>query len=361
MSRCTNAVASAAGRLSAPPYASRSSAPEPSDGLRWRRSIQSIIFARPLRPEPLVEVVRLREEARPGRPVARREAAVEAAGPALDQREVARAATAEARPRHARERPHEPAQLGDVAEVLPERGHARRAGAARRAEREDRGERRRRLRREALPGRQRLLSLRPRPRDAEPRRTGRPVRLQGQRRHDPEVAAAAAATRPEEVLVRVGVQVPYAPVGGHDARREQVVAREPEAPPGQAMPAAEGEAADANRRAGPGRDRHAPPGERALHVDQLRARADRRAAARHPHSPQLRQVEHHAVAGARVARVAVAARACHHPHVEAIGPAHRRRHVCRVLHVDDRVGPKPLEAAVVDDPRRCRAARAPFP
>jgi hypothetical protein len=65
-------------------------------------------------------------------------------------------------------------------------------------------------------------------------------------RDDPEVAAAAA-DRPEQVRVRVGVGAHELAVRGHDVGREQVVDREPVLAHEVADAAAEGEAADADR------------------------------------------------------------------------------------------------------------------
>src|SRR5919198_6463550 len=125
-------------------------------------------------------------------------AVASAAGPAEHHREIARSARAEAGAGHARERSDEPPQRGLAAEVLAERGHARRADAAGGAERQDRGERRGRLGREALPGRDRLARLRPRPRDEEVRGARGAMSLQREGGHDAEVAAASAAAGPVE-------------------------------------------------------------------------------------------------------------------------------------------------------------------
>ena len=53
MSRCTNAVASAAGPVERAAVGVEQQRPDPSEGVRWRRSIQSIIRARPRRPTGL--------------------------------------------------------------------------------------------------------------------------------------------------------------------------------------------------------------------------------------------------------------------------------------------------------------------
>jgi hypothetical protein len=193
------------------------------------------------------------------------------------------------------------------------------------------------------------------------RSPGRAVRPQRERGHDPEVAAPAAAAGPEQVVIRVGVHVAYAAVRGHDARREQVVTREAEAPARKPVPAAEREAGNADRRARAGWHGHPSARERALHVDQLRGRPHRGAPAREPHASQLRQVEHHAFTRGGIARIAVATRAGHDAHVEAVRPAHRRRHVGGALDVDDSIRPAPLEAAVVDDRRSVARHDDPAP
>ena len=158
--------------------------------------------------------------------------------------------------------------------------------------------------------------------------------------------ASACRTRPSAVTMRA-------------ASRLSLVS--PKRRPGEAVPAAQREAGDAHRRARARRHGHASARERALHVDQLRAGADRRAAAGHPHAPQLREVEHNAVAGARVAGVAVAAGAGHDADVEAVRPAHRRGHVRRALHVHDRIRAGGPRSGGCRRSPCCRAGRAPFP
>ena len=72
------------------------------------------------------------------------------------------------------------------------------------------------------------------------------VRLEGELRHDAEVAAAAA-DRPEEVRVLVGAGRDLRAVGEHELRREQVVDRQPVAAGEVAVPAAERQAGDTGR------------------------------------------------------------------------------------------------------------------
>ncbi len=72
------------------------------------------------------------------------------------------------------------------------------------------------------------------------------MRPQRQGRDDPEVPSAAATAGPVEVFVRARVDVADAAVGGHDARRDEVVAREAEAATREAVATAEREAADAD-------------------------------------------------------------------------------------------------------------------
>ena len=73
-------------------------------------------------------------------------------------------------------------------------------------------------------------------------------------------------------------------------------------------------------------------------------------AVRHPNAAQPRQVDHHAVARGRVARVAVPARARHDRHIEAAGPLDDGRYVRGALDLHDGVGPDAVEARVVDQP-----------
>ena len=245
---------------------------------------------------------------------------------------------------------------------------AEHAHAAVRPELQQRGERGVRLRRPRLPGRDRVRAGRERA--AEPRGAGGAMHPQLEARDDAEVAAAPAAQRPEQVLVAAPVDPAQPAVGRHHHDAGHVVGGQAPGARGEAVAAAEREAAEPDRRAGPERHRPAAAGERVGDLDRLRARADRRAAAaavdRDP--AQAPQVDDHALAERRVARVGVPARARGDAHVVAVRPPQQRLHVARVARLDHGIGPRAVEARVVDlsgarEPRRAgsqhRAAHAP--
>ena len=286
--------------------------------------------------EALAHVVRLGRErrARRGAPVA----------PADLERGVARAAGGHRRagaPQRA-EQAGEPA-LG--AEVLPDRGRA--AGA----ELQHRGQPRIGLRRPRLPGRERRAGRRER--GAEVRRGADAVHAHLEARHDPEVAAAPAAQRPEQVRVVARVDAAQPPVGRDHHEPRDVVGRQPERPRGEAVAAAEREPAEADGRARAAGHRAAVAGERVHDLDHVRARADARAAAAAVDGdrPQPPQVDDDAFVERRVAGVGMPAGARRHADVVAVGPAQHRLHVAAVARDDDRVRPRAVEARVVD-PRR---------
>ena len=169
-----------------------------------------------------------------------------------------------------------------------------------------------------------------------------------ERRDDAEVPAAAAE-RPEEIVVLCLARDERLPVGRDDLGREEVVAREAEAPRQVANAAAQREPADAGRgddatgrRETVGARRvveHAPRGA-SLGARRLRFGIDLNV--RH-----AGQVDHDRVVGSAEAGDAVATPA--HGEVELVlaGEAHSRDHVVGGRAADDDTGP-PVDHGVED-------------
>jgi hypothetical protein len=169
-------------------------------------------------------------------------------------------------------------------------------------------------------------------------------------RDDPEVAAAPAAQRPEQVGVAAGIDAAQPPVCRHHNEAGDVVGGQPEGARGEAVAAAEREAAEADRRARAAGHRATVAGERVHHLDHVRSRPDARAAgaAVDRDRAQTPQVDQDALAERRVAGVGVAARARGDADVMAIGPAQDRLDVAAVAHLHHRVRRRAVEAPVVD-------------
>ena len=151
------------------------------------------------------------------------------------------------------------------------------------------------------------------------------------------VSAPACRTRPSAVTI----------VSAADVVRGQAPA-----PAREPVPAPECEAPDPDRGAAAARNGEPAARKCGVHVDQLRAGPDRRPPAADPHTVHPGQVDDHSVAGRRVAAVAMAARARHDVHVEAVRPPDDGGHVLRRLGPHDRVGPGAVEAQVVDEASR---------
>jgi hypothetical protein len=169
--------------------------------------------------------------------------------------------------------------------------------------------------------------------------------------HDAEVAAAAAQ-RPEQVGVLIGVRADLPAVGQHDLRLEQVVDREAEASREVAEPAAEREAADACAADDAARRGQPVLAGRVVDLAPEAAAAD----ARRPRDGidldvlQPRQVDHDAaVAGPQPGAVVAAA-----PHRDEelvlAGEAERRRDVVRARDARDHAGAL-VDHRVVDGAR----------
>ena len=160
-----------------------------------------------------------------------------------------------------------------------------------------------------------------------------------ERRHDAEVPAAAAQ-RPEQILVLVLARDERLPVGRDDLGRDEVVAREADAARQVADAAAEREPADAGRRDDAAGRReavgvrgvveHAPRGA-ALGARRLRLGIDL-------HVRHAGQVDHDRVVGGAEARDAVAAPADGQVELVLAREVHGRDHVVgrRAAHDDAR-------------------------
>ncbi len=134
--------------------------------------------------------------------------------------------------------------------------------------------------------------------------------LKDEARHHAEIAAAAAQ-RPEEVLVLRGARRHQIPVGQHDIRLDQVVDGQPVAPREIAMTAAQREAADTGRRDDPRGDGQSECMRRVIHL-ALGAAAFRpyRALCRiDPDSLLQGEVNHQSIIAAAQSRPVVAAAA----------------------------------------------------
>jgi hypothetical protein len=132
------------------------------------------------------------------------------------------------------------------------------------------------------------------------------MRRERERRHEAQVAAARAAERPEQVRVLRRVARHDAPVGEHDGRGLERVARQPEPPADDPLTASERQPADPDRGARADRDNGARVREARRDVDHLRARADRRGSRAGSDRRHLRDVDHDPVRE-RVPAVAVSA------------------------------------------------------
>ncbi len=164
-------------------------------------------------------------------------------------------------------------------------------------------------------------------------------RGKGQRGGHPEVAATAAAQRPEEIGVAVGRRGDGLPVGQHHRCRRQLVTERASMPGMGAQSAAQGVPRGTDRRAGAGRDTAAGRGQRLVHFVQTgRGRhRDLATAGVVLDSPgQLTQVEHHGSVGRGRPHVGVPTTARRDLEVVGSGECHRLLHVGRRRHGDDR-------------------------
>ena len=178
------------------------------------------------------------------------------------------------------------------------------------------------------------------------------VEAEAQLRRDAEVPAAAA-DRPEQVRVRVGVDVQHGAVGGDHLGREQVVDRQPVLAGEEADAARERDAAQADR-AGvpePGRE-PAQAGRGAVFArGQSAARPGGAAAGVDRERAQVAEVEHDAAVDGGVGGRAVAA-AAHGQLAAAVArEGNHAGHVGRVGGAGDQRGP-PVDAAQEDGARR---------
>ena len=218
-----------------------------------------------------------------------------------------------------------------------------------------------RVRRPRLPGGDRLVRRRPRPRDVEVgSAAGERVDRESELGDDPEVAAAPALQRPQQVRVGCRVDRLERTVGGHDLRADEVVCGQAELSPRESKAATERHAGDAHRRARPGRECGPGPGERGGDIDQLCAGADRGGARAGVDRDrvELSQVEDDPARQRRVTGVTVTTGS--RPHRDAM----RHREADRVSHVDgvdgagDRGRKHAVEARVVQLSDGRKAGRA---
>ena len=188
------------------------------------------------------------------------------------------------------------------------------------------------------------------------------MQAEGERGDDAEVAAAAAAQRPQQIGVRMRIDGAQMAVGGHDLRTDDAVARESEMAAGEAHPTTERVPADADRRARPGRDRRAVRRQGGVDVDQLRAGADRGGSVRAVDADlaEVAQVEHDAALQRRVSRVTVTSRPRPNRHAARDRPADRRLHVGCVDRARHRTRQDRVKALVVDVRGLGEARRARF-
>ena len=208
-----------------------------------------------------------------------------------------------------------------------------------------------RVRRELLPRLDDLRSIRPRPLERVRRDLADRVRAEEEARDDSEVAAAPTAERPVEIGVLPGVGHDRRSVREDDRRLEQVVARQPVLPRGQAHAPAEREPCDPHGRTGAGGNRAPVLPEPVVDVDETRTGPDDRPTRRvERDTVQPGDVDDHA--GRRgVAAVAVAARARNDPDAVLASPADGSLHVGQRLAEDDGLRLVRVEAGVVQDAR----------
>ncbi len=184
------------------------------------------------------------------------------------------------------------------------------------------------------------------------------MRAEDETRHDPEVAAAAAAARPEQIGVVVLVCDEDLAVGGDDLHRDEIVGCEPPGPRGEPEAAAECMAADADGRARARGNREPVRGETVVDVPEPGARPDDGVTARDRDAGQLREVDDHAAGHCRVAAVAVAARAGDDVHAGLRRPLDRGGDIGGVERLHDRERMDAVVEAVEDQPRALVPGRA---
>ena len=173
------------------------------------------------------------------------------------------------------------------------------------------------------------------------------MRAELERRHDAEVAAAAAQ-RPEQVGVLLGARVHLRAVGEHDVGADQAVDRQAVAPRQVAEAPAEREPADARGRDDPRRRRAAVLGGRAVDLAPGAAAADADGLGRRVHQDvaQAREVDDDAVVDDPEAAAVVAAAAHGERRVVGAREGDGARDVLGARAADDQRG-TPVDHAVV--------------
>src|SRR4051794_11980573 len=135
-------------------------------------------------------------------------------------------------------------------------------------------------RRPVLPGVQHLRGIVPRPDHRAGHHLVNRVHAKGEAGGDPEVPAATAAQRPEEIRMRLlaGTERPAFSVDELD--RDEVVAGKPILAREKANATAEGQAGEADARTGPRGDRDPVLPQATIAIEQTNPGADDRLAAR---------------------------------------------------------------------------------
>ena len=150
--------------------------------------------------------------------------------------------------------------------------------------------------------------------------------------------AAAAAHRPEQVLVLVLIGRHEASVGENHVDGQQIVDRQTVFARQVADSTAQSQAAHAGGRNNSARHGQPERVRRVVHIaPHASARHLRRLGGRvHPHAPHARQVDHHAAVATPQARTVVSAAAHRQQDPVFARVVHARHHVCGVGAPDDR-------------------------
>jgi hypothetical protein len=189
----------------------------------------------------------------------------------------------------------------------------------------------------ALPGVEHLSHILPRPRHRADRYVPNRVHAKGEGGSDPEVSAASAAQRPEEIGVLTLTGAQHIAIGVDQLDGEEVVAREPILAREKADAAAESQAGDTDARAGPGGDGHAMVPQAAVAIHQTHPGADDRLPARYIDDDliQAADVDHQTAIDDRERFVAMPPGASTEGDFLLARPADRVPHVVRVVADDN--------------------------
>ena len=206
-----------------------------------------------------------------------------------------------------------------------------------------------RMRRHLLPGLDDWLRVRPRPLERVDRHLSDRVRAEDEPRDDAEVPPSASTQGPVQIRVPARVAHDGAAVSENDCCLEQVVAREPELPRGEADAAAERQTPDAHGRARSAGNGAAELRQMGVHVDQPCAGADHRMTVPVERDPVQPRDVHHDAGRRRITAVAVPTRPRDDPNRVTPRPADGPLDVGERLAEDDRLRLVRVEAGVVED------------